>query len=343
MAHQRIDNTVKRPVLVIDTLKTLFQPLRQGQSVTRRQKRMTVPDVEEASFHPLTLPAEAPSGGSSYHVAMTDHYVPGPNAHIDTTDFEREIGELAGDSTGIDLMKLELAPTIYEAMERRIAIDPDEPSPTAILCRYMTVEKFLWFLHSQSVYFGGVSGFDDPRDCTVPEDYEHAVQRFYLARECVPADWDVQVDRARNRWLISCWTEVSSSIDDYLLWHRYAGGQNGVAITATYEQLKQTLLTGLGEQRGLLSKMECLKSGYVSYDEGLRLLPFNKRGMFKNEKEVRFVGRTDFKSSANVPVHELFPELGLRLSPDAASFHHESVIELWKRFGGSDNIIISEG
>ncbi len=272
---------------------------------------------------------------------MADHYIPGKNAHINTSDFEAELASLAGSDNGWSLDSEELAINIYLRIDSRLHEYPSEPRPDAIVCRYMTLEKFVWFLSTKTVYFGDVSRFDDSHDCGLPADYANAVMKFYFDRSCPPLSWDAYVQRRRRQWLISCWTELDSNVDDYLLWYRYAGGPNGVAITANYQQLKEALLPGLYKHGNEFDKVGNLCSGKVSYDDGLRLLPFNKRKMFENEKEVRFVGTTTRSSSCSVSVEDLFENMGLRLSPDASILHQDAVLDLWRKFGGNDNVHIA--
>jgi len=274
---------------------------------------------------------------------MTDHYVPGTNAHIDTSDFTVEIDALAGDASGNELMGMGLEESIYQLLTKRLSDYPKEPPSNAIVGRYFTMEKFLWFLHSKAIHFGSVNAFDDPHDCAVPQDYANAVSKFYFDRQCPPLLWDAHVDKIRSSWLISCWTEVTTNFDNYLIWHRYAGGPNGVAITANYKELKEALMPGLYQQQDSLGEINNLSSGYVSYGTPLRILPYNKRQMFQNEKEVRFTGASDIIASCNVSIESIFPNLGIRLSPDASQVHQDSVIDTWRRFGGSDNIVVADG
>lgn len=272
---------------------------------------------------------------------MNDHYVPGSNAHIDTSEFEANLAALAGSSVGDELMSKGLEVEIYQLIRNILSSYPEEPAAGTIICRYFTIEKFLWFLRTKSIYFGSATEFDDHQDCAIPTDYAEAISKFYLDRECIPLIWGSHVDDVRRSWLISCWTEVTGNIDDYLLWHRYASGPSGVGVTVRYQDLKEALLPSLHEQGDSLNKIGNLCSGYVSYEQPLRLLPFNKRQMFRNEKEVRFVGSSDILASTSVSVESIFSKLGLRLSPDASQVHCDSVIETWQRFGGNDNIVIT--
>ena len=51
---------------------------------------------------------------------MADHYIPGPNAHIDTSDFEADLASLAGSDNGWGLDSEELATNIYLRIDNRL-------------------------------------------------------------------------------------------------------------------------------------------------------------------------------------------------------------------------------
>jgi hypothetical protein len=75
----------------------------------------------------------------------------------------------------------------------------------------------LWFAYTKTIFFGRVNSFDDMHDCTIPEDYWSATSRFYAQKNGDFEAFESYVDHRRHRWLISCWTEISSNVDDYLL------------------------------------------------------------------------------------------------------------------------------
>ena len=267
-----------------------------------------------------------------------DHYIPdGQNAHIDTSDFERELEDLAGPLHGWELDEKELWPAIHDRVMGRISNPPDEPPDDALICRYLTPAKFLWFVSQMTAYFGRASGFEDRSDCSLPDDYYSCVQRFFMDREVVPIEWDDHADRMRSRWLISCWTELNDHHDDYLLWHRYAGGPLGVGVSLRYGVLRDQLRAACDSA----SHVESFLSGYVSYRFPLRFPPFNKRRIFRNEKEIRFACRTDVLASISPSVDTLKEHMGLRFSPDAPREHVESVMATWLRWGGPERFQIA--
>jgi hypothetical protein len=82
-------------------------------------------------------------------------------------------------------------------------------------------------------------------------------------------------------------------------------------------------------------------SGYVEYGSPLRALPFNKRRMFQNENEIRFVAEAEWPPSMLVLVSDIFPEFGLRFSPDVPNQHKDSIENTWSTFGGSDDVVVA--
>jgi hypothetical protein len=153
----------------------------------------------------------------------------------------------------------------------------------------------------------------------------------------VPLFWDDHVQRMQSHWLVSCWTKLDNPYDDYLLWHCYAEGIFGVGITIRYGALRDFL------------KKECTGAdhiddfipGYVAYGGPLKSPPFNKRKMFKNEKEIRFACQTELLANHCVNISTLKSEIGLRLSPDSTQTHRDSVRTIWTSLGGEDRIQIS--
>ena len=68
---------------------------------------------------------------------------------------------------------------------------------------------------------------------------------------------------------------------------------------------------------------------------------FNKRNIFRNEKEVRFVCNTDLLASHSVDISNLKKEFSLRFSPDAPQAHIDSILAVWEKMGGGDEFYIA--
>jgi hypothetical protein len=264
--------------------------------------------------------------------ANDDHYVPNlHNAHIDTRAFEAQLIELAQGRQGQELDYADLWPRIHELVMGRLAGAVEQPPADALICRYLSATKYLWFLPRLQVNFGSAREFEDPTDCAIPADYTNCIQRFFLQRHVTPVAWDDYADRFRSRWLVSSWTEITDYHDDHLLWHRYAGGPTGVGLTIRYGELHE-LIRQASSSNGLTDFL----AGRVSYGSPLKMPPFSKRRTFRNEKEVRFVVRGEALSSIRISLESVRSRIGLRFSPDASRHHIEATRETWLRWGGSD-------
>ena len=261
-----------------------------------------------------------------------DHYIPDAhNAHIDTRAFEADLEALAQGLTGRALDEADLWPRVYGLVMDRLAGPIEQPSYEALICRYLSTTKFLWFLPQFDFYFGSASGFEDKTDCGVPADYNYSVQEFFSQRDVTPIAWDDYAEQCRSRWLVSSWTELTDHYDDRLLWHRYAGGPSGVGVTIRYGDLYEFL----NRKSDRLSLTD-FTSGRVAYGSPLRKPPFSKRRNFRNEKEVRFVCRGGVRAAVSISISSLKDRIGLRFPPDASHDHINAVMETWIKWGGRE-------
>lgn len=267
-----------------------------------------------------------------------DHYIPDVhNAHIDTREFEVELARLAGEAAGRELDEKNPWGAIHNLIVNRLPAPNEEPSEDALICRYLSPTKFLWFVSQCTIRFTSAAEFEDGSDCALPADYEDCVRAFLSERRVVPIAWDEHAYQARRKWLVSCWTELTEHPDDYLLWSRYAEGRYGVGITLRYGHLRDLLK----DQVSADADVAPLISGLVSYGSPLRIPPFFKRRMFRNEKEVRFVCRSDLLHSFEVPIGVLKQRICLRFSPDTPKFHRDAIMQTWTTAGGNDCYQIS--
>ena len=270
----------------------------------------------------------------------SNHYIADSlNSNIDTREFEKELNELFGKLCGNELDDANLWPDIYENIITKINSELSEPNEDDLICRYFTPAKFMWFAHQNSVYFGSASDFEDKHDSDLPEDYKNCVKKVLMERDIIPLYWDDYLERMRSRWLVSCWTSLDNHHDDYLLWHRYAGSELGVGVVIAYGELKKTLETECKKIEGV----KLFQSGRVGYKHPLHLPPFNKRNIFRNEKEVRFACKIELSASLSIDASSLKEHFSLRFSPDAPRAHIDSVLKVWEKMGGRSEYNISDG
>lgn len=296
-----------------------------------------------------------------HYIVRDDHYIPDPmNAHVNTRAFIEGVRKRIAESAGLPLRdttadfhaarRSDIFQTIYDYTHSLASDDIEEPENDDLVCRYLSPEKFLWFLGQKSISFARPSFFDDDFDCALHADWNDAILvnlRSLVTQnsgdiprsraeeatfiQTINAEWESFERTRRQDWLISCWTKLSNHHDDKLIWYKYAGGPFGVGITARYGELRSLIR----DQIESLDRDENVRSGLVSYDPRvIKALPFNKRPGFSGEREVRFALRTPGKY-ISVDVKEDFADLfRLRLSDDAPPHHHGVVRNLWVQAGG---------
>lgn len=259
-----------------------------------------------------------------------DHYISNArNAHIDTSDFERELRErFSGHKCGVE----EIFEFIYKLVSSKTNIAPKEPDDSQLICRYLSPVKFLRFLHTRSIDFPMANQFSDHWECRIPDDYEKAALHVLHGLGISINDWDNLVRRKAGGWNVSCWTQLDG-FDDHLLWDSYAGGAQGVGITIRYGVLKDCLAKSVRQ----LDVDGVLYCGSVNY-ESLSLLPFNKHYIFRNEREIRFAFRARETKPHSVSINDIFGSFGIRISPAANAEYRDTMRLLWLRYGGEDRV-----
>lgn len=266
----------------------------------------------------------------SNELPQDDHYIPEDNAHIRLDGFKDELREIYRESQELKNCDGEIAEKFYSHALSKLTSPPDELADDVLVCRFLTPKKFLWFVIKKEIRFCTAQEFDDPKECTLPEDYDVAVQAVLTELALPISEWNNQVWDKKRDWLVSCWTELKDSHVSNLIWHKYADGPDGIGITIRYGQLKNFL-----HERDCIGNS--LKAGQVSYASSLKLVPFNKRQMFQGENEVRFVlCNSNNARDLHIDISGVFNEFGLFFSPDAPDSHRCAVEQLWLKCGGTD-------
>ncbi len=258
---------------------------------------------------------------------MDDHYIPNPsNAHIRTEEFEQRLRDRPS-FTSKDVRAF--CQDAYEEVERSLQDQPESASADALICRYVSLAKFADFVCLKELYFPEASRFDDEWDCRVPADYDVATRKLLFEMGVRHSgEWYAMQRENAAAWNISCWTKLAGHFDDNLLWQAYAGGATGVGVTIRFKELSDFI--------GTKGPRAHIYGGKVSYD-ALKLLPFNKHKIFRNENEVRFAFKRTPGTGPGITIsiHEIFNCFGIRLSPASTERHASVVHMLWKQFGGS--------
>lgn len=101
-----------------------------------------------------------------------DHYIPNAhNAHLDTEDFVDELENRVLEGIGIDSvdhidafrtnLRKETFEAIYNCALSFSNTAPNEPPDDALVCRFLSPEKFLWLVCQKSIPFSSPRTFDD--------------------------------------------------------------------------------------------------------------------------------------------------------------------------------------
>lgn len=261
-----------------------------------------------------------------------DHYICNlDNAGIDTRAFEAmlrtslaEFGLASED---------EIYEHIYNQVFRQTNVAPPKPAENDLLCRYLTPIKFHHFIDSRLLIFPSATQFRDRWECSIPTDYNNAIERVLLELSLPSTRWPDYVRIKASEWNVSCWTRLEDYFEDHLMWDAYAGGADGVGITVRYKHLEAHLEKAVEK----FDRDGQLQSGLVNY-KTLSLLPFNKHRMFRKENEVRFAFRSFQTGATTISIDEIFDSFCVRISPAASRQHRDMVRRLWLRYGGRDCI-----
>jgi hypothetical protein len=271
-------------------------------------------------------------------MANSSHYIANSNnAHIDTSAFKTSVRQLLACDASNDGVAQYPWNRIHDLVESNVSGDPDEPSDDQLICRYLSPIKFLWFVSQASVYFGSAANQKDQKDSTIPADYNNAVLVELFHANLDGSAWDQYCQDKQSQWLVSCWTKLDDYFDDNLLWHSYADGALGVGVTVRYGVLRDYLRDAVTKEVGV-TDFYC---GDIAYQYPLRVAPFNKRKIFRNDKEVRFVTCSTSRRALNIDIATIKSQLGLRLSSESTVEHRAAVEDIWRQFGGSDEIHVA--
>lgn len=222
------------------------------------------------------------------------------------------------------------------------------------LWRYMTFEKFCWFVEKAELYHTRLDRFDDPFEGAVTDAYARMrdagqIEPYYTTKE-----WEPWVFKSlRFREFATCWH--ASEYESDALWKLYAPGGAGIAVVSTMLRITQFVELA-PDVHGMLGQIE-----YVNFaDHDMRRGPtvirpgHLKRKSFEYEREVRGIILTNLiidgsHFTANDAVLEqqrLRQPLGINakvdlkgliqsiiVSPSAESFVGELVQIITKRHG----------
>jgi hypothetical protein len=109
---------------------------------------------------------------------------------------------------------------------------PDDPN--ARIWRFMDLAKFLDLIHSRQLHLRRGDSFDDPYEGMIPDELISGVAD--PVRRTRRNAWHAE---RRADYYVTCW-HVSED-EPAGMWKLYGGPDGGIAVTSTYERLRQAL------------------------------------------------------------------------------------------------------
>ncbi len=205
---------------------------------------------------------------------------------------------------------------------------PVRPPRTAVLWRYMNLEKLIHMLYDQGVYFSYPGKLEDPFEGSLPTQTIKRL-RFLNVAELIEHS-------TKQGHVKSCWHEMDHESD--AMWRFYAGKGAGIAVRTNIESLMESMTPGWIDDPH--DTFMAGRVSYVNFDTDdipvLNGMPlFYKRNAFSHEKEVRIACfENESVSMHGVTYHAEMENLihEIVVSPLAEDWEFRVVVETTKRF-----------
>lgn len=171
------------------------------------------------------------------------------------------------------------------------------PPWNATLWRYMSFEKFLDLINTQSLYFSNISSLSDKHEAEIPKKNREKIRETFNNQYSDPIlsekhymTFIFDLLRKRKASFVNCW--ILSPDESYALWKVFLGGnKTGVAIKTNTSFLKKSFEVSENNQ----TADETMFFGRVNYsdfikgDINIESIILNKIKPYKYEKEARLV------------------------------------------------------
>lgn len=213
----------------------------------------------------------------------------------------------------------------------------EEIPSDVILWKYMSLDKFIYLISENKLYFCRIDKFEDDRECTLTT----IDKKIFRYNEKAKYYWE----RERTRYFISCWIKANNELA--LMWNTY--GKKGIAIKTTVGKL----IESLSEDTQHDIYISCVN--YIDYKKessqatgkalnALRI-PMTKRNFFEQEKEVRLLycdynNKNEIGHSLDINTKALIE--GIKVYPNAPRYFIDIVNMELDRFGFDKQALPSE-
>ena len=179
------------------------------------------------------------------------------------------------------------------------------PNPDDTLWRYMSFEKFLNMLATESLFFTRAYKYEDPFEGYLPQLMIELNKSNPNIKEVLDGDMLGYLSRFEIELkyvMCNCWHQNED--ESMAMWEKYHIRNSGIAIKTTMEKLKNSITNTIDVYIGnieYISREEFHSSYVLQYlsNESLRYpttlyLPyFQKRKVFEYEQEVRVIIHID--------------------------------------------------
>lgn len=170
-----------------------------------------------------------------------------------------------------------------------------------ILWRYMSFEKFIWFLKNEQLYQPSISSFNDPFEGSLPRGTKKEYEKKYSEWQATLnlrsmginlndykneqlLEFEKQRKLLRDTTYASCW--CLRNTESEALWKIYCQPQNGIVIKTTYGKLKKMASSSVD----IIGKVQYLDYNTEKFELFSPVTPFMyKRTSFDYESEVRIL------------------------------------------------------
>ncbi|HBG26407.1 MAG: hypothetical protein A2Y10_06430 [Planctomycetes bacterium GWF2_41_51] len=161
------------------------------------------------------------------------------------------------------------------------------PKESAVVWRYMPMDKFLFLVTTSKLYFCRSDRFKDPWEGTWPKQIIDSMRSDeVLQQNSENKDALLRLsDAFKNIIYLNCW--YCGSHQSAAMWELYGMSGASIAIKSTIEKLKKGILC---KENVYIGKVEYIDYEKDTLHELNSLLPyFIKRKSFEHEQEVRIL------------------------------------------------------
>lgn len=192
--------------------------------------------------------------------------------------------------------------------------------------RYMSTDKFIHLLRTQTLYLCRVDKLYDKYECSLTETDK---KYFYFSNN---EYWE----KDAKRHFINCWAESDHEL--YMMWNTY--GVHGIAIKSTVGHLKSCMKDDV-EHIVRISRVKYIEpetgsSQIPGMPLNALLIPMTKRKYYEQEKEIRILYNMDTietRTCIELPINvkELIDEI--KVYPGASEYFLNTVNSELKSHG----------